>query len=236
MLYITKGAVVTTLILLRHGESMWNKKNLFTGWVDVPLSEKGIQEALGAGHRLCQLPIDIVYCSTLVRSIMTAMLAMAVRPDGKTPVIMHEKGKLNRWGEIYSEAALKGMIPVYCASELNERMYGKLQGLNKRETMDAYGEEQVKLWRRSFRTRPPSGESLEMTTKRTIPYFEKEILPKIQENKNVLISAHGNSLRACVKYIENLSDDEVVTLEIATGDPIVYEWLQGKFIKPKRRI
>lgn len=227
---------MATLILLRHGESMWNKKNLFTGWVDVPLSEKGIQEALNAGRRLSQLPIDIVFCSTLIRAIMTAMLAMAVRGDGKTPVIMHETGKLQSWGAIYSEAALKGVIPVFCRNELNERMYGKLQGLNKRETMDTYGEEQVKIWRRSYSTCPPEGESLELTTKRTIPYFKKEIMPQILEKKNVLISAHGNSLRACVKYIENLSDEEVVSLEIATGDPIVYEWHQDKFVKPKRQI
>lgn len=227
---------MATLILLRHGESMWNKKNLFTGWVDVPLSEKGIQEALHAGHRLSQLPIDIVYCSTLIRAIMTAMLAMGVRGDGKTPVIMHETGKLQSWGAIHSEAAMKGVIPVYCRSELNERMYGKLQGLNKRETMDTYGEEQVKIWRRSYSTCPPDGESLELTTKRTIPYFKKEIMPQILEKKNVLISAHGNSLRACVKYIENLSDEEVVSLEIATGEPIVYEWHQDTFVKPKRQI
>lgn len=227
---------MSTLILLRHGESMWNKKNLFTGWVDVPLSEKGIQEALQAGKRLSLLPIDIIFCSTLVRAMMTAMLAMSVRHDSKTPVVMHEKGKLKTWGAIYSEATNKEIIPVYCHSALNERMYGKLQGLNKRETMDVYGEEQVKVWRRSFATRPPSGESLELTTKRTIPYFEAQVLPHILAKKNVLISAHGNSLRACVKYIENLSDDEVVSLEIATGEPIVYEWHQDKFVKPSRQL
>lgn len=219
------------LILLRHGESMWNKKNLFTGWVDVPLSEKGIHEAINAGHRLSHVPIDIIFCSTLVRGMMTAMLAMAVRKDGKTPVVQHAKGKLADWAKIYSDAAKADTIPVFCADELNERMYGELQGLNKRETMDAFGEDQVKLWRHSFSVRPPHGESLELTTKRTLPYFESTIMPEIKAKKNVLISAHGNSLRACVKEIEGLSDDEVVSLEIATGDPIIYEWSHNKFVK-----
>lgn len=227
---------MSILVLLRHGESMWNKKNLFTGWVDVPLSEKGIQEALLAGERLMHLPIDIIYCSTLVRGIMTAMLAMSKRHDGKTPVIMHDKGKLKSWATIYSEKAAKEIVPVYCTDSLNERMYGELQGLNKRETMDKFGEEQVKLWRRSYAVRPPEGESLELTTKRTIPYFVDTILPHIKEKKNILISAHGNSLRACVKYIEGLSEEEVVSLEIATGDPLVYEWQHGKFVKSDKKI
>ncbi len=212
---------------------MWNKKNLFTGWVDVPLSEKGIEEALVAGRQLSSIPIDIIFCSTLVRGMMTAMLAMAVRIDGKTPVVQHTEGKLSSWSKIYSKAALDETIPVFCADELNERMYGELQGLNKRETMDIFGEDQVKMWRRSFSTCPPNGESLELTTKRTIPYFESTILPQVKANKNVLISAHGNSLRACVKDIEGLTDDQVVSLEIATGEPIIYEWNQNRLIRQK---
>lgn len=217
------------LILLRHGESMWNKNNLFTGWVDVPLSEKGIHEAIEAGRQLASVPIDVIFCSTLVRAMMTTMLAMSVRHDGKTPVVQHAEGLLSSWSKIYSEQALANIIPVFCNDALNERMYGELQGLNKRETMDAYGEEQVKLWRRSYSVRPPNGESLELTTKRTIPYFESTIMPEIKAGKNVLVSAHGNSLRACVKDIEGLSDDEVVSLEIATGEPIIYEWEENKF-------
>ncbi len=221
------------LILLRHGESMWNKKNLFTGWVDIPLSEKGIQESIEAGKRIANYPIDIIFCSTLIRAIMTAMLAMSVRTDGKTPVIRHQEGNLANWAKIYSEVTAGETIPVFCNDALNERMYGKLQGLNKKETMDAFGEEQVKLWRRSFRTEPPDGESLEMTTKRTIPYFERAIVPQLEANKNVLISAHGNSLRACVKDIEGLTDEQVVSLEIATGDPIIYEYQAGRFTRKK---
>jgi 2,3-bisphosphoglycerate-dependent phosphoglycerate mutase len=222
---------VSYLILLRHGESMWNKKNIFTGWVDVPLTEKGIQEALDAGKLLASIPIDVVFCSTLVRSMMTAMLAMSVRKDAKPPVVQHVKGKLETWSKIYSQAALDDTIPVFEAEELNERMYGELQGLNKRETMDIFGEEQVKIWRRSFSTCPPGGESLELTTKRTIPYFESTIMPQVRANKNVLISAHGNSLRACVKDIENLTDEQVVALEIATGEPIIYEYKDNRLIR-----
>lgn len=219
------------LVLLRHGESMWNKRNLFTGWVDIPLSEKGIEEALHAGKELANIPFDVIFCSTLVRGLMTAMLVMSVHHSGKTPVVRHSTGKLSEWGHIYSAETERDVIPVFSAWQLNERMYGNLQGLNKKETMQKYGEEQVKIWRRSYAVCPPEGESLEMTTERTIPYFKKHIMPYLEEGKNVLVSAHGNSLRACVKYIENLNADEVVRLEIATGVPLVYEWSSGVFKK-----
>ena len=222
---------MSKLILLRHGESIWNKKNVFTGWVDLPLSDKGIQEAINAGHAIQHEPIDTIFCSTLIRGIMTGMIAMAYHKGGKTPVIMHEKGKLKEWSGIFSEKEKSHCIPVFCADELNERMYGKLQGLNKRETMDQFGEDQVKIWRRSYKTCPPDGESLEMTTKRTIPYFKKKIEPLLFEGNNILISAHGNSLRAIVKYLDNLSDDEVVALEIATGVPLFYETAGKSFRK-----
>lgn len=145
------------LILLRHGESLWNKRNLFTGWVDVPLSEKGIKEAIEAGNMIKDIPIHTIYCSTLNRAITTAMLAMSVRNDNKTPVIMHETGKLHTFGVIYSEEEMKKIIPVILNDALNERMYGKLQGLNKQKMRDMYGDEQVKIWRRSFSTPPPEG-------------------------------------------------------------------------------
>jgi len=222
---------VAILILLRHGESMWNKKNLFTGWVDVPLSPKGIEEALNAGKSIADIPIDIIFCSTLVRGMMTAMLAMSVHKDGKTPVVIHESGKLQEWSTIYSDKAKAETIPVYCNDALNERMYGELQGLNKQETRETFGDEQVKIWRRSFKTCPPNGESLERTTKRTIPYFDDVILPHLKSGKNILISAHGNSLRGCVKDIEGLSDDEIVTREIATGVPLFYKWEDNQFTK-----
>lgn len=222
---------MTKLILLRHGESMWNKRNIFTGWVDVPLSQKGIEEAISAGHKMKDLPIDIIFSSTLARGLMTAMIAMAYHNGGKTPVVMHEKGKLKEWATIYSEKEKSHLIPVYCADELNERMYGELQGLNKQATREQFGDEQVKIWRRSYKTCPPNGESLELTVKRAVPYFEKNIIPLLKEGKNVFISAHGNSLRAIMKTLDNLTDDEVVHLELATGVPIVYEYKAETFHK-----
>ena len=219
------------LILLRHGESMWNKKNQFTGWVDLPLSEKGIEEALQAGRFLEEVPIDMIFTSTLIRGIMTAMLVMAVHKGGKTPVIQHERGKLKQWATIHSPEALKEVIPVICNDALNERMYGDLQGMNKQEMRKQFGDEQVQIWRRSFSIAPPNGESLEMTCKRSIPYFEKKIIPELKAGKNVFISAHGNSLRSIMKVLDHLSDDEVVHLELATGAPILYDYCDGLFYK-----
>lgn len=212
------------LILLRHGESLWNHLNLFTGWVDVPLTEKGIEEALAAGKLLQDLPIDIVYASTLSRALMTAMIAMSKHKGGRTPIISHPKGSsLEISGKIYSEAAEQLSIPVYCNSALNERMYGQLQGLNKAETKKRYGEEQVKIWRRSYDTPPPGGESLADTAKRTLPFFEKEILPLFHSGKNILVVAHGNSLRSIIMMLDGLNKEQVLELEIPTGLPILYQ-------------
>jgi 2,3-bisphosphoglycerate-dependent phosphoglycerate mutase len=216
------------LILLRHGQSVWNKKNLFTGWVDIPLSEEGVKEALSAGEKIQNIPIDVVYTSTLMRAQMTVPLALLKHSSGKIPVFIHEDDK---WSKVYSEKAQQDLIPVYQSSALNERMYGQLQGLNKAETAEKYGAEQVNLWRRSFDVRPPEGESLAMTAERTLPYFSKEVLPQLQNEKNVLISAHGNSLRSIVMSLENLSKEEVVSLEIPTGNPLVYVFDRGAWRK-----
>lgn len=220
------------LIMMRHGESCWNQKNLFTGWVDVPLSQKGIHEALEAGKRIRDLPIDIIYTSTLVRAQMTVFLAMSLHHSGKVPVVQHQKEhKLGEWGKIYSSQTSEQTIPVIYSWELNERMYGELQGLNKTETAQKFGAEQVKIWRRSYDIAPPQGESLQMTAQRSIPYFKKEILPHLNKGRNVFICAHGNSLRSICMYLDNLSKEEVLHLEIATGLPIVYNLQDGVFSK-----
>jgi len=216
------------LILLRHGLSQWNNANLFTGWVDVPLCKEGIEEAEKAGQVIKDKPIDIVFCSVLIRAIMTAMIALADHSSRKTPVIQHTRGEMARLGKIFSEKALKNTIPVFLSEALNERMYGSLQGLNKQETREKYGDEQVHLWRRSYATNPPDGESLKDTCARAIPYFESTIMPHLQAGKNVFISAHGNSLRAIIKYIEHFSDDAIAQFEIATGIPRIYEMKEGK--------
>lgn len=219
------------LILLRHGQSQWNLKNLFTGWVDVPLSTKGIEEALHAGDLISDMPIDVIFTTPLIRASMTAMLAMSRHHSGKTPVILHPgEGKMEEWGKIHSPAAEEDTIPVHVAWQLNERMYGGLQGLNKAEMMKKFGEEQVKLWRRSFETRPPeNGESLKLTSSRSLPYFKEKIIPYLQRGEHVFVSAHGNSLRSIIMDLDQLSSEQVISLEIPTGLPIVYDYEEGVF-------
>lgn len=220
------------LILLRHGQSEWNKRNLFTGWVDIPLSVEGIEESLIAGRKMADQTFDVIFTSTLVRAQTTLFLAMTENKSGRVPCLIHEENsRLLDWATIHSDAAAADCIPVYAAWELNERMYGALQGLNKKETIEHFGEDQVKLWRRSYDTSPPEGESLAKTAARTLPYFEKRIMPYLKEGKNVLISAHGNSLRAIVMAIENLSHEQVLSLEIPTGEPLVYKYRDGAFRK-----
>jgi 2,3-bisphosphoglycerate-dependent phosphoglycerate mutase len=214
------------LILLRHGQSAWNAKNLFTGWVDIPLTEEGMQEARRAGEKICQTPIDAVYTSTLVRAHMTLSIALLHHSSGKVPVFLH--GERPEF-QIHNPASQQETLPVTMASELNERMYGELQGFNKKETAAKYGEPQVHLWRRSFDVAPPGGESLAMTAQRTIPYFQKEIATQVAQGKNVLIVAHGNSLRSIVMHLESLSEEQVLRLELATGEPLFYRWEAGQW-------
>lgn len=223
---------MSTLILLRHGLSKWNKLNYFTGWVDIPLSKEGVDEAFAAGKTIKDIPIDIIYTSTLIRAEMTAMLAMIEHSSGKVPVIQHEgEGKQADWGKIYNPEAEAKTIPVYKAWQLNERMYGELQGLNKAETMEKFGAEQVKIWRRSYDTPPPNGESLEITAARSIPYFRQVVTPQLQENKNVFICAHGNSLRSIIMDLDGLTKQQVLELELPTGVPVIYHYRDGKFLK-----
>lgn len=213
------------LILLRHGQSVWNEKNIFTGWVDVPLSAEGVHQALNAGETVKSVPIDIIFSSQLVRAKMTALLAMLHHSSKKVPVLMTPSDdRMQAWAQIYSEETKKETIPMICAWQLNERMYGQLQGLNKKATADRFGEEQVHIWRRSYHGCPPGGESLKMTVDRAWPYFQNVILPYLKEDKNVFISAHGNSLRAIIMHLEKLTEEQVAALEIETGKPLVYQY------------
>ena len=197
--------------------------------MDIPLSQRGIQEALAAGEIIKNLPIDYIFTSTLVRSLMTALLAMTNHLSQKVPYIVHEERP--DMSRIYSEKEAQQMIPLFQSSALNERMYGELQGKNKQEVAEQFGEEQVKLWRRSYRIAPPQGESLFDTGQRTLPYFQERILPLIQQGKNIFISAHGNSLRSLIMDLEKLTEEEVLSLELPTGKPIVYEWTEQQFTK-----
>lgn len=223
---------MSKLILIRHGQSEWNKNNLFTGWVDIPLSKQGIQEAQEAGRKIADIPIDLIITTTLVRAQMTAFLVMSEHKSGKVPVVVHPgEGRLEEWARINSETALQGTIPVIRSWELNERYYGDLQGINKAELATKYGKEQVQIWRRSYDIAPPNGESLSMTAQRSIPYFEEHVIPLLDQGKNVLISAHGNSLRSIIMDIEGLSKEEVVKLELATGEPIIYDYQTGQLTR-----
>ena len=215
---------------------MWNAANLFTGWVDVPLSNKGIEEAIAGGKEIYELPIDEVHVSTLIRAQMTAMLALAQRGDGRVPVFQYSandesmsenESRMVEWAQ--SNDSGEGTLPVYVSWQLNERMYGDLQGLDKQETREKYGDEQVHIWRRSYDVPPPGGESLELTAARTIPYLDSEIVPSLENGRNVFVAAHGNSLRSIVMSIEGLSREEVLGLEIPTGKPLVYEWKDGNW-------
>lgn len=190
---------MSRLVLLRHGESQWNLENRFTGWVDVPLSEKGIEEARKAGEILKskKLRFDVAYTSVLKRAIDTLDIVLEIlgRKD----------------------------LPILKDQALNERHYGELQGLNKAEMVQKFGKEQVHLWRRSYDVAPPGGESLKDTAARTLPYFKRFILKDVADGKDVLVSAHGNSLRSIIMDLEGLTPEQIVKVELATGIPLLYE-------------
>jgi 2,3-bisphosphoglycerate-dependent phosphoglycerate mutase len=197
------------LVLVRHGESQWNRENRFTGWVDVPLTDTGRQEAARAAELLRDVRFDRAYTSVLQRAIET--LEIILRGIGQTD------------------------IPVERAEALNERHYGDLQGLNKAETAKQYGAEQVHIWRRSYDVAPPGGESLKDTAARTLPYFEQVIAPQVRAGKNVLVAAHGNSLRSIVMQLDGLTKQQVLELNIPTGVPIVYD-MEGELRVRSKRI
>ncbi len=185
------------LVLVRHGESEWNKLNLFTGWHDVDLSEKGVEEARAAGRRLkaMGLAFDLAFTSALKRAQRTL------------DIILQEMGL---------------QIPIVRDQALNERDYGDLTGLNKDDARARWGAEQVHVWRRSYDVAPPGGESLKDTAARVLPYYEREILPRVLEGRRVLVSAHGNSLRALVMRLDRLGEEQVTGLNLATGLPMIY--------------
>ena len=197
---------MSKLIILRHGESEWNKLNLFTGWEDVSLTDQGKIEAKLAAFAIQNLKVDVnhAYTSALKRAKDTLEIVLYI---------------------------LKKDIPIISDQALNERNYGSLTGMNKDEARNKWGDEQVKLWRRSYDVAPENGESLKDTCERTIPYFKKNILPKLYDGENVIITAHGNSLRSIIMYVEELSEEEIISVEITTGIPIVYEYENKNIIK-----
>jgi 2,3-bisphosphoglycerate-dependent phosphoglycerate mutase len=198
------------LVLVRHGESQWNLENRFTGWEDVPLTDKGRREAARAGELLRGIRFDRAYSSVLQRANET--LSIVLEGIGQTD------------------------LPIERDAALNERHYGELQGLNKAETAKKFGDEQVHIWRRSYDIAPPGGESLKDTAARTLPYFERVIVPRLQGGENVLVAAHGNSLRSIVMHLDKLSREQVLELNLATGVPIVYDVGPDMTIRSKRTL
>ena len=203
---------MSNLVLVRHGQSQWNLENRFTGWVDVPLTDPGRAEAKEAGRLIAALGLrfDLCFTSVLSRAIETLS------------ILLKELKQEN--------------LPVVKDVALNERHYGDLQGLNKDEVRKKFGEEQVKLWRRSYDVAPPGGESLQGTARRTLPFFERRILPELTAGKNVLIAAHGNSLRSIVMRLDPLTPEQVVALELPTGVPLHYVFNADGSVRSKQTL
>ena len=197
------------LVLVRHGQSLWNLENRFTGWVDVPLTDAGCEEARRAGVKLGRMKLDVAYTSVLKRAQQTLT------------IILDASG-LN--------------MPIIGDVALNERHYGDLQGLNKAETAKEFGAEQVKIWRRSYDVPPPNGESLADTAARTLPFFDRCIMGDIRLGKNVLVVAHGNSNRSIVMKLDKLSKEEVLELNLDTGVPLVYDLSPDGEVRHKRKL
>ncbi|KAL2643435.1 hypothetical protein R1flu_011022 [Riccia fluitans] len=224
------------LVLMRHGESMWNDLKLFTGDVDIPLTEKGIMEALAGGKAVSEIDFDIIFTSRLGRAKQTALIAMTQNKFKRVPVLIRggyygngKTGDANRLrlrdaaANALEHASCK-MVPVYADPALNERCYGDLQGLSKAAAIKEFGEETVRKWRRSHDTRPPNGESLQDTFVRSVHFFQQTIEPRLKEGRSVLVVAHGNVLRCIISYLSGLSDDEMLRLQVVTALPYSFTY------------
>ncbi|MFZ5392403.1 MAG: histidine phosphatase family protein [Patescibacteria group bacterium] len=225
---------MSRLILVRHGQSKWNLSNRFTGQIDVSISNHGVGQCLYLGEKVKSIPLDCAFSSCLNRSKET--LSIILSQTERSGVYIDES-----LGGLRAEKTKKYVsrltdIPIYTNCLLNERHYGLLEGMDKNEAREKYGEKKVFAWRRSFLAKPPRGESLEDVFHRTIPFFKKRIIPLLQEGKNVIVSAHGNSLRAIIKYIENISEEKISFLEIYTGQMIVYHYEDERFVSKLEKL
>jgi 2,3-bisphosphoglycerate-dependent phosphoglycerate mutase len=230
---------MATLILLRHGESVWNRQNRFTGWVDVSLSRAGISEAERAAVLLGEERLDVVFTSALLRAQDTAYEVLKRNRHCTQYVRVHEVEKRDWYEHFISLPAETSELKIYVSEMLNERYYGDLQGMRKDEAAVRFGREQVHQWRRSYDIAPPNGESLQMTAARVMSYYHERIVPLLRQGCTVLVCAHGNSLRALIKHIEHLTPEQIVTYEVKTGTPLVYHFeadlkLSGKHILKAR--
>jgi 2,3-bisphosphoglycerate-dependent phosphoglycerate mutase len=219
------------LLLLRHLKSEWNKENRFTGWVDVPLARDRTAKGRELTKKIFKFRIDAIYSSPLFRN-QDSVIAILEYFDKKYPVFIHlDKGKMKDRGH-FKEIS-RNYIPVYITEALNERYYGKLQGLNKEKIIKKYGAKRVRVWRRSFDVPPPGGETLKDVYKRVLPFYRKYIKKDLKKRRNVLVVASHNSLRALIKHIEKISDKDVINLEVPFAGLIEYEF--DKFLKLKKK-
>jgi len=209
------------LFLLRHLKSQWNLENRFSGWTDMPISEDGKKDAVKIAKKIFQTRIDEVFTSPLFRNIDTAVRVLESGHQKYPIFISRDGGKTQKWGDYFEGP--KNFMPVYVTERLNERHYGKLEGLNKKKTMVKYGKEKVHLWRRSYRVRPPGGgESLKNVSRRIVPFYKKYIEKDLKSGKNILIVSSHNPLRALVKHIEKISDKDIIKVEIDYGALLEY--------------
>ncbi|MFA6190156.1 MAG: histidine phosphatase family protein [Candidatus Staskawiczbacteria bacterium] len=216
------------LYLLRHLKSQWNLENRFAGWVDNPLSKEGADQAKDVASKIVGENFDVVYSSALIRNVQTVIKILRNLGD-KYPIFIHlDGGKMQKWGNFEGGG---NYVPVYTSEKLNERYYGNLQGLNKNETVEKFGGELVHNWRRSYKIVIPGGETMENTFKRAVPFYKKNIEKDLKAGKNVLVVASHNSLRAIVKYLENIPDDKIAELELPFGALIKYDFEDGKYKK-----
>ncbi len=219
------------LFLLRHLKSQWNEEDRFNGWIDTPLAEGQTNKAKSIAKKIFQFKIDAIYCSKLFRNMDT--VARILEYDKKYPLFIHlDPGKMKKWGNFKDLS--ENDIPVYVSECLNERYYGRLQGLNKKEIIKKYGAEKVRLWRRSYEIAPPGGESLKDVVKRVILFYSKYIEKDLKKGKNILIVASHNSLRAIVKYIEKISGKDIINLEIPYAGLIEYKFDESLKLKNKK--
>lgn len=215
-----------TLVLVRHGESRWNLSNRFTGWVDVPLSINGASEAERCATFCEQFDFDVAFTSKLQRAQST--LTIILSHQNRTGIFQHQdEGPHYRWF-CDSNTCSTDSIPVYDTRTLNERYYGQLQGMDKKEAEKKYGPEKVIEWRRSYSARPPRGESLKDVEARARPYLLKRIIPLIEQGKTVLLSAHGNTLRTIIKHLEHISEQDIAYVDLPEATPLVYTYANKK--------
>jgi len=218
------------LFLLRHFKSQWNEENRFTGWVDVPLLGGQDNKIKTVSKKIFKNKINSIYSSPLFRN--QSSVAGVLEYNGKYPIFIHlDKGKMKKWGNF--KDLNKDYIPVYITEKLNERYYGKLQGDNKKEAMEKYGKEKVHLWRRGFNSKPPKGENLKQTFKRVAPFYKNYIEKDLKSGKNILVIASHNSLRALVKYVENISNKGIANVEIGYGSLLEYNISKSGLPKKK---